>query len=42
MNSQSNWIGELVNILREDMGELRGLQEKWHCVQHLKLNYGAT
>lgn len=42
MKSQSNWIGELVNILRDDMGELRGLQDKWHCIQHLKLNYGAT
>lgn len=24
------------------MGELREVQDKWHCVQHLKFNYGAT
>lgn len=38
----NTWIDELVNILIEDMGELRGCQDKWHCVQHLKFNYGAT
>lgn len=42
MKSVNTWIDELVNILRDDMGESRGLQEKWICVQHLKSHYGAT
>ena len=42
MKSQGTWIDTLVDILRDDMGELRGLQEKWNCVLHLKFNYGAT
>lgn len=42
MKSVSTWVDELVNILRDDMGEQMGCQDKWHCVQHLKFNYGAT
>lgn len=42
MKSHGTWIDTLVDILRDDMGELRVLQDKCHCVQHLKFNYGAT
>lgn len=42
MKSVNTWINELVNILRDDMGDSRECQDKWHCVQHLKFNYGAT
>lgn len=42
MKSHGTWIDTLVDILKDDMGELREAQDKWHCVQHLKFNYGAT
>lgn len=38
----NTWIDTLVGILKDDMGELREVQDKWYCVQHLKFNYGAT
>lgn len=42
MRTSNTWIDTLVGILKDDMGELREVQDKWHCIQHLKFNYGAT
>lgn len=41
MKSCGAWVDVLVDILREDMGELRLVQDKCHCVQHLQFYYGA-